>query len=76
MPIYRLVNGEDSKELTCSWGDLQKFLKENPEWKQTLSTPKIVSGIGSTVVSKTDDGWKEVLSKIKKGSGRGHTIKD
>ena len=29
-----------------------------------ISSPKIVSGVGS-ILSKTDDGWKETLSKIK-----------
>ena len=36
--------------------------------------PKIVSGVGS-LLSKTDDGWKDTLKRIKSGSGRGNTIK-
>lgn len=34
-----------------------------------ISSPKIVSGVGS-LMSKTDSGWKEVLSKVKES----HTI--
>ena len=29
-----------------------------------MRSPKIVTGVGS-LLSKTDNGWKEVLSKIK-----------
>ena len=29
-----------------------------------IGAPKIVSGVGS-LLSKTDSGWKEVLSKVK-----------
>jgi len=45
-----------------------------PNVSQVLSAPKIVSGTGS-LLSKTDDGWKENLTRIKSGSGRGNTIK-
>ena len=39
-----------------------------------LSTPKIVSGTGS-LLSKTDGGWKDTLSRIKSGSAKNNTIK-
>lgn len=32
--------------------------------QQQITAPKIVSGVGS-LMSKTDNGWKEVLSKVK-----------
>jgi len=32
--------------------------------KYEISTPMIVSDVGS-ILSKTDNGWKEVLSKVK-----------
>lgn len=76
MPLYRLKDTKNNHEfdVVCSWDDLQIMLDEQPELKQLLSTPKIVSGTGS-VLSKTDDGWKENLKRIKDGSGSGNTIK-
>ena len=46
---------------------------EDDDVIKVLSVPKIVSGVGSNL-SKTDDGWKETLGKIKKGAGRGNTV--
>jgi hypothetical protein len=53
--------------------DLQEMCEEY-NLVQVLSAPKIVSGTGS-LTRKTDDGWKENLSRIKKGAGAGNTIK-
>jgi hypothetical protein len=50
------------------------MLDNLPDVIQVLSSPRIVSGVGS-VLSKTDDGWKETLGKIKKGAGKNNTIK-
>ena len=76
MPLYTLkdIKTQDSWEVTCTWDELQETLDAMPDVIQVLSTPKIVSGTGSTL-SKTDDGWKEVLNKVKSGSGRDNTIK-
>jgi|TARA_B100001094_G_C17976985_1_gene693297 hypothetical protein len=76
MPLYTLkdIKTRDTWEVTCSWNELQETLDTMPDVIQVLSTPKIVSGTGSTL-SKTDDGWKEVLNKVKSGSGRDNTIK-
>lgn len=38
-----------------------------------LSMPPLVTQVGSTL-SRTSDGWNDVLNKVKKGSGRGNTI--
>ena len=45
-----------------------------PNVQQVMSAPKIVSGQGS-LLSKTDNGWKDNLQRIKDGSGSGNTIK-
>lgn len=76
MPTYNMKNkvtGE-VREMYLTISGRDEFLKENPDWEQALSTPRLVSQVGSNI-SKTDGGWKEVLGKIKKGSGRGNTIK-
>lgn len=76
MPSYTLKDTKtnDTWDVVCSWDELQQILDELPDVIQVLSTPKIVSQAGSTL-SKTDDGWKEVLNKVKSGSGRANTIK-
>lgn len=78
MPQYTMVNKEtgEEKHVILSVSEREKWLDDNPDWKQSLTTPRIVSGVGTTVVSKTDDGWKDVLKKVKKGSGYGNTIRD
>ena len=42
--------------------------------EQVLSTPLIVTGVGS-LLSKTDDGFKDRLKEIKKSAGKNNTIK-
>tara|TARA_R100001377_G_scaffold59859_1_gene36150 strand:+ start:269 stop:502 length:234 start_codon:yes stop_codon:yes gene_type:complete len=76
MPSYTLRNikTKQERDVVCSWKDLQEILKNDPTLVQKLTTPKIVSGVGS-LLSKTDDGWKDHLKEIKKGSGRDNTIK-
>ena len=51
---------------------MKKKLNDNVEL--VLSTPKFVSGVGN-LHSKIPDGFKDRLGQIKKGSGRGNTIK-
>lgn len=76
MPSYTLkdTKTQETWDTICTWDELQNILDAMPDVIQVPSTPKIVSGVGSTL-SKTDDGWKEVLNKVKSGSGRSNTIK-
>ena len=50
------------------------MLEDDHDLVQMLVTPTIISGTGS-LLSKTSDGWKDHLKEIKKGSGKGNTIK-
>ena len=76
MPSYTLRNikTKEERDVFCSYTELQEILNDDPQLVQKLTTPKIVSGVGS-LLSKTDDGWKDHLKEIKKGSGRDNTIK-
>ena len=76
MPSYTLrdIKTKKERDVFCSYTELQEILKKDPKLVQKLTTPKIVSGVGS-LLSKTDDGWKDHLKEIKKGSGRDNTIK-
>lgn len=40
-----------------------------------IGAPKIVAGVG-TNIGKTSQGFKDLLGRIKKGSGSGNTIHD
>ena len=75
MPRYTIIDTSDDTEyeIQCSWDELQIVLNENPNLKQGLSTPNFVTQTGNTV-SKTSTDWRDLLKKVKKGSGRGNTI--
>ena len=76
MPLYTMINketGEEAEHFFSSWKDKDAFLEDNPGLKQKLVAPSMVTQAGSTL-SKTSDGWKDLLKTVKKGSGRGNTI--
>lgn len=75
MPTYTLSRkstGEQWDEF-CSYDELSKILEDDKDIVRELSTPLIVSGVGS-VLSKTDDGFRDRLREIKKKSGKNNTI--
>tara|TARA_B100001996_G_C18460274_1_gene515783 strand:+ start:168 stop:404 length:237 start_codon:yes stop_codon:yes gene_type:complete len=77
MPTYTLRNKKTHErlEIFCNWSELQETLKKDPDLVMVLTTPKIISGVGSVSGRHTDDGWKDTLKEIKKNSGEGNTIK-
>jgi len=75
MPRYTIIDISDDTEweIQCSWDKLQIVLSENSNLKQGLSTPNFVTQTGNTI-SKTSTDWRDLLKKVKKGSGKGNTI--
>lgn len=77
MPIYTVrrdsEEAEKSWEVSCTWKELQDMLEEY-KLVQIPSAPRIVESTGG-VLSKTSDSWKEHLGRVKKGAGRGNTVK-
>jgi len=75
MPTYTLKDLKtlDQWDIFCSYEELQIILNELPNVQQVLSAPKIVGGVGN-LHSKVPDGFKDVLSRVKKGSSRNNTI--
>jgi len=74
MPTYTMKNNETGEEKTMvlSLAEREELLSQG-QWTQLLSTPKSVTNVkGSLRVA--GDGWKDVLSKVKSGSGDGNTI--
>ena len=50
---------------------------ESGEWKQvhlTVARDNLISASGG-ILSKTSGDWRDLLKRVKKGSGRGDTIK-
>ena len=76
VPNYTLRNikTKESFIVNCSYIELQEKLNADSDLIQMLVMPAIVGGAGS-LLSKTDDGWKDNLKRIKEGSGKNSTIK-
>ena len=76
MPTYRIRNKktQETFDELMTYSELQEKLKNDPDLVHVLSTPSFVTQTGGTL-SRTDDGWKDVLKKVKSGSGRGNNIK-
>ncbi len=78
MPIYTLRNNDTGEEWDqfCSYSKLEEILEQNPNYSKVI-TPFALSGgsIMRDTLSRTPDGFRDVLKKIKSGSGDGNTIK-
>ena len=65
MPTYRFYNSKIKKEYTdlMSISEMEEFIKKKHIKILPPTQLNIVSSVGN-IDSKTDSGWKEVLSKI------------
>ena len=65
MPTYRFYNSKTKKEYTdlMSISEMEEFIKKKHIKLLPPTQLNIVSSTGS-LDSKTDNGWKEVLSKV------------
>jgi hypothetical protein len=65
MPTYRFYNKRTKKEYTdlMSISEMEEFIKKKHIKILPPTTLNIVSSVGN-IDSKTDSGWKEVLSKV------------
>ena len=75
MPVYTVKNKETKEvvDVNCPYIELEEFLKENQEWIQLLKMPATIGGTVSTL-RQAGQGWQDVLSKIKKGSGKENNV--
>lgn len=76
MPTYKIKNTdtEEEFEVFCSYNDYKKLLDENSNYKRIYGAPSLLSGTKDTL-SRTPDGFRDVLKNMKSGSGYGNTIK-
>ena len=66
MPTYNFRNKKTGEELeiTMRISELDEYKLNNPVMEQYLKTaPRIVGGVGTNL--KVDDGFREVISKVK-----------
>lgn len=65
MPIYSFKNVKTGKEFTdmMSISEMEEYLEKNKHIKQQITKLNIVGGV-SGISFKSDQGWKEVQSKI------------
>ena len=65
MPTYRFYNSKTEEEYTdlMSISEMEEFIKKKHIKLLPPTTLNIVSSVGN-IDSKTDSGWKDVLSKI------------
>lgn len=65
MPIYTFHDSKTDKVFTemMSIAEMEAYLKKNPHIKQQLTQMNIVGGV-SGISYRSDQGWKEVQSKI------------
>lgn len=76
LPTYTIKEKKTGKqrEVVCSHSELIELLEKNPDLEQGLAAPRMVSGT-KDVRARTPDGFKDVLSRIKSGSGKSNTVK-
>lgn len=67
MPLYHFEHRETGEHQThfLSYEDAKKLEAEG-EWRMLLAAPLIVSGTGTTISSKTDRGFNDLLNGMKK----------
>jgi len=65
MPTYTFFNKRTKKEFDdmMSIAEMESYLKKNKHIKQVIKGINIVASVGNRT-TKTDSGFKEVLSKI------------
>ena len=65
MPLYTFYNKRSKKEFTemMSISEMESYLKKNKHIKQNITSVNIVAGV-SGMSYRSDQGWKEVQSKI------------
>lgn len=76
MPVYtlkRLSTGEEW-DVNVPFDDLAQMLEDDDVVK-VLSMPKFSTSGTKDNISKAGGEWRDLLGQIKKGSGRGNTIK-
>ncbi len=75
MPLYdvRVTETGEEKEISCSYTSLKEKVDSGELQILHKSSAMLVRDVGEHL-SKTSDGWKDLMKSIKKGSGKDNTI--
>lgn len=65
MPIYQFENTETGEvfDKMMSYDDMKQFVADNPNVKNLVGAPKIVSGVGFNL--RPTDAYREQVARIK-----------
>jgi len=72
--VFRDLNSDEIVEHTMKLAELDQFKESNPHLKIQLQPLNPISDHKSTQ-TRAGSEWQDHLKNIKKGSGRGNTIK-
>jgi hypothetical protein len=77
MPTYTLkdIKTQQQWDVVCSYDELQNTLDNSPDLIRVLSTPNFSHSGTKDNITKAGGEWRDLLGQIKKGSGKGNTIK-
>ena len=72
-PVVNMSTGE-TKEVSMSVHDWDKWKEDNPDWSRDYSDPSTVPGVGEVgdwqdKLNKKHPSWKEVIKKSEKSAG-------
>ena len=75
MPVYTLhrISTDETFDVNVKFDDLAQLL-EDDDLEKVLVPPKFASNTVSNL-RRAGGEWNDLLGKIKKGSGRGNSIK-
>ncbi len=73
MPTYTFINTETKEEfdIFLSWSERDDYLENNTQLSQVI---RYAPSIGYNDAKKPDEGFRDILRDIKKGSGAGNDI--
>jgi len=72
--VFRNIETEEIEEHNMKIAELDQFKEDNPQLKIQLQGMNMISDTKS-VLTRAGGDWQDHLKNIKKGSGRGNTIK-
>lgn len=75
MPTYTFLDTDSGMEydIDLRISELDEYKAKWPKHIQQIQPVGLVGMVGG-IGRNTDSGWKDMLSTIKKGSGKGNTI--
>lgn len=76
MPTYSFINKQTGEEfdISMSMSELDSYKSNNPHLEQTITSAPALADPSRLGLRKPDSGFRDVLKRIKKASGRSNKI--